>query len=104
MSGCTGRSRPNAPVPPAANRDAQQRRLDEFRQEFNHQRPHEALRQTAPAAHYSPSPRSYPSRLEDPAYPADYELRRVRSRGEIKWQGELVYISEALIDEIVGLV
>jgi putative transposase len=90
--------------PPAANRTAQQRRLDEFRDEFNHQRPHEALGQTAPAAHYAPSPRSYPSRLEDPAYPDDYQLRRVRSRGEIKWQGELVYISEALINEVIGLV
>jgi putative transposase len=90
--------------PPAANRTAQQRRLDEFRDEFNHQRPHEALGQTAPAAHYAPSSRSYPSRLEDPAYPDDYQLRRVRSRGEIKWQGELVYISEALINEVIGLV
>jgi putative transposase len=91
--------------PPAANRDAQQRRFDEFRREFNHQRPHQALGQTAPGKHYSPSPRSYPlhARLEDPAYPDGYELRRVRSRGEIKWQGELVYVSEALIDEIVGL-
>ena len=90
--------------PPAANRIAQQRRLDEFRAEFNHQRPHEALGQTAPAAHYAPSPRSYPARLADPVYPDDYELRRVRSRGEIKWQGELVYISEALINEVIGLV
>jgi putative transposase len=90
--------------PPAANRTAQQRRLDEFREEFNHQRPHEALGQTAPAAHYVPSPRSYPSRLEDPAYPDDHELRRVRSRGEIKWQGELIYLSEALINEVIGLV
>jgi putative transposase len=90
--------------PPAATGGAQQRRFDEFRHEFNHQRPHQALGQTAPAQHYAPSPRSYPSRLEPPAYPDDYQLRRVRSRGEIKWQGELVYLSEALINEIVGLV
>lgn len=90
--------------PPAANRNAQQRRLDEFRAEFNHQRPHEALGQTTPAAHYAPSPRPYPARLEDPSYPADYALRRVRSRGEIKWQGELVFIGEALTNEIIGLV
>ena len=89
--------------PPAANRHAQQRRFDEFRAEFNHERPHEALGQTPPAAHYAPSPRPYPARLEDPSYPADYELRRVRSRGEIKWQGELVFIGEALTNEIIGL-
>jgi transposase InsO family protein len=89
--------------PPAANSTAQQRRFDRFRAEFNHQRPHEALGQTPPAEHYRASPRSYPAQLEDPNYPDDYELRRVRSRGEIKWQGELIYISEALAGEVIGL-
>jgi putative transposase len=89
--------------PPAENSAAQQRRFDRFRAEFNHQRPHEALGQTPPAQHYTASPRAYPARLQDPDYPVDYELRRVRTRGEIKWQGELVYLSEALIGEVIGL-
>lgn len=89
--------------PPAENRAAQQRRFDCFRAEFNHQRPHEALGQTPPAEHYRTSPRTYPQPLEDPNYPVDYELRRVRTKGEIKWQGELVYISEALAGEVIGL-
>lgn len=90
-------------TPPAASLGAQQRRFERFRAEFNHERPHEALGQTPPAQHYQRSPRSYPARLEDPAYPPDYELRRVRPNGEIKWQGEKVYISEALVSEVVGL-
>lgn len=90
--------------PPQADRDAQQWRFDQFRQEFNQQRPHEALGQTTPAAHYTPSPRSYPARLEDPAYPAGYQARRVRHNGEIKWQGELVFLSEVLSMEVVGVV
>src|SRR5713226_7825595 len=90
--------------PPAASAAAQQRRFDQFRAEFNHQRPHEALGQTAPAEHYAPSARAYPNRLEDPHYPVDFELRRVRSNGEIRWQGELVFIGEALRDEVIGLV
>jgi transposase InsO family protein len=90
--------------PPAASAAAQQRRLDEFRAEFNQQRPHEALGQTTPAQHYAPSPRTYPSRLADPHYPADFDLRRVRSNGEIRWQGELVFIGEALRGEVIGLV
>jgi hypothetical protein len=90
--------------PPQANRDAQQRCFDQFRDEFNHQRPHEALGQTAPASHYTPSERSYPARLEDPEYPADYQLRRVRHTGEIKWQGEALFLSETLSNEVVGLV
>jgi putative transposase len=89
--------------PPAATAAAQQRRLDEFRTEFNQQRPHEALGQTAPAQHYTPSPRVYPNRLEDPHYPAEFDLRRVRSNGEIRWQGELVFIGEALSGEVIGL-
>jgi len=66
-------------TPPSANRAAQQRRLDAFRLDFNQQGPHEALGQTPPGRHYQPSLRPpYPSRLEDPAYPADCELRRAR--------------------------
>jgi hypothetical protein len=91
-------------TPPLANRGAQQSRFDQFRAEFNQQRPHEALGQTTPATHYTPSPRSYPARLEDPEYPADYQERRVRHTGEIKWQGELVFLSETLTNEVVGVV
>ena len=30
-------------------------------------------------------------------------MRRVRSNGEIKWGGEFVYVSEALVGEPVGI-
>jgi putative transposase len=89
--------------PPAASAAAQQRRFDQFRAEFNYQRPHEALGQTPPAQHYAPSARDYPARLEDPHYGADFVLRRVRSNGAIKWQGEMVFIGEALIGEVIAL-
>ena len=89
--------------PPAATLAAQQRRFDRFRAEFNHERPHEALGQTVPAAHYTPSARPYPARLKAPVYPADFELRRVRPNGQIKWQGELVFIAGPLSGEVIGL-
>lgn len=89
--------------PPAATLAAQQRRFDHFRAEFNHERPHEALGQAVPAAVYRPSPRPYPARLEDPPYPSDFELRRVRSNGEIKWQGEQIFIAQPLVGEVIGL-
>lgn len=89
--------------PPARSLAAQQRRFDRFRAEFNHERPHEALGQTPPAAHYTRSPRRYPRRLKDPVYPADYERRRVRHNGQIKWQGELVFIGAPLSGEVIGL-
>jgi hypothetical protein len=44
-----------------------------------------------------------PHREEDPWYDADHRVRRVRSNGAIKWKGEFVFISEALVDELVGV-
>jgi len=89
--------------PPADSLRQQQKRFDRFRREYNHERPHEALGQTTPASHYVASWRSYPNRIEDPWYDADHAVRRVRSNGEIKWAGECVFISEALIGELVGV-
>ena len=89
--------------PPARSLRAQQRRFDAFRRTFNQDRPHEALNQTPPAAHYRPAARRYTGRLRAPEYPHDHLVRRVRGNGEIKWCGELVFISEALVGEPIGL-
>jgi hypothetical protein len=89
--------------PPAASAMAQQQRFDRFRQIYNHERPHEALGQIPPARIWQPSPRPYPDRFDDPVYPDDHAVRRVRSNGEIKWGGSLIFLSEALIGEIVGI-
>jgi putative transposase len=89
--------------PPAATATAQQERFDLFRDEFNDDRPHEALGQRPPVQFYGPSPRPYPERLEDPGYDPDEHVRRVRSTGEIKWRGATRFISEAWIGEAVGV-
>jgi transposase InsO family protein len=89
--------------PPAASPVEQQARFEHFRQDFNYVRPHEALDQNPPASCYSPSPRPYPARVEDPWYDADHAVRRVRSNGEIKWGGDFIFVSEALIGELVGI-
>jgi putative transposase len=91
-------------TPPATTPRQQQARFDRMRREFNTERPHEALGQQPPARHYVPSPRPYPSRLEDPWYDATHQVRRVKPTGYIKWQGELVFISEAVRQQAVGLV
>jgi transposase InsO family protein len=89
--------------PPAANAAAQQARFDAFRRHYNEERPHEALGQRPPATCYAPAPRPMPERLEDPWYDADHQIRRVRSSGEIMWRGERVFVSEALVGELVGI-
>ena len=89
--------------PPAATPRRQQRRFDRRRHTFNLERPHEALGQQPPARVYVTSPRPYPVRLEDPWYDATHQVRRVQEAGQIKWQGERVFVSEALRGELVGL-
>jgi transposase InsO family protein len=89
--------------PAAANAGEQQARFDAFRQHYNEERPHEALDQKLPADLYTPSPRPFPDQLEDPWYDADHQVRRVRSTGQIMWKGEPVFISQALIGELVGV-
>jgi transposase InsO family protein/transposase-like protein len=90
--------------PAAGTAKQQQGRFDRFRRHYNEERPHEALDQTPPAAHWRRPARVLPTRLEDPWYDADHEVRRVRSNGTIKWRGEEVFIGEALIGEVIGLI
>jgi putative transposase len=89
--------------PPAADPRAQQARFDHWRHDYNDVRPHEALGQVPPTRCYAPSRRPYPERVEPPTYPADCATRSVRQNGEIRWGGELVFVSEALIGEPVGI-
>jgi len=89
--------------PPCANADAQARRFDAFRHDYNHNRPHQALGQIAPASFYTSSPRQMPRRLPEPDYPSSHAIRKVRSNGEIKLGGNLVHISSALAGEPVAI-
>lgn len=90
--------------PPQKDLRKQQGAFDRFRAKYNEERPHEALGQQPPERYYRPSSRSYPSKLRSPEYGDEAIVRRVRSNGEIKWQGSLIYLSEALTGEPVGLI
>jgi transposase InsO family protein len=89
--------------PPQRSLVAQQRALERFQHHYNDERPHEALGGVTPAKKYRVSARSYPSRLKQPEYDCNIEVRRVRSNGYMKWRGKMVFVSEALIGEPVGL-
>jgi transposase InsO family protein len=89
--------------PPAANRRRQQERFDRFRQEYNEQRPHQALGQQTPDSYYEPSPRPYPERLQEAEYPLHWQVRRVSPGGQMRWAKAYVFLAHALEGEPVGL-
>jgi hypothetical protein len=89
--------------PPARTLREQLKRLRRFQRIYNEERPHQALGNDTPAKHYAASPRRFDGILREPNYGADHAVRRVRHNGEIRWQGNTIYISAALIGEPVGL-
>jgi transposase InsO family protein len=89
--------------PPAANRRAQQEAFDRFRQQFNQERPHEALQQQTPASHYQSSPRTYPDRVPEPEYGSNIKPKRVYPDGTFFWKGTQIFISKSLGGESIGM-
>jgi transposase InsO family protein len=91
--------------PPSENILAQQERFDYFRDEFNQQRPHEALGMRCPADIYTTSLRRFPDELPALHYPLHDDRRRVRPCGHLHLfkRNRQVYLSSALAGEFVGL-
>lgn len=76
--------------------------LDLWRQEFNEERPHEALGMKCPAQVYENSRRPYTGKPEDLDYPG-LNTRRVTRQGTIGWAGATHFISSSLGGWSVGL-
>ena len=91
-------------VPPAADLEAQQRRFDRFRRDYNEERPHEALGLRPPGAVYERSRRPYPRQLEEYEYPTHYEVRKVDLFARFTFRMHSIYANECLIGEYLGLV
>jgi transposase InsO family protein len=89
--------------PPEANLRSQRRRLENFRERYNHVRPHEALGGRTPASIWAPSPRRYPDRLPKPEYPAPLEVRRVSHAGTFRIRSIQIFLSNALAEQNIGL-
>jgi putative transposase len=90
-------------IPPAGNLTAQQRRFNQFRRDYNQERPHSALDGRTPASCYLPSPRQMPERTPTIEYEGHLMVRSVRTDGTIKWKGHHLFVSEVLEGERVGL-
>lgn len=81
----------------------QQGLLTAFRTEYNQVRSHEALGREPPAHHYQPSLRPYTPLIRPAEYDTDQHVRSVRHSGEIRWGGQLIYVSELLAKHRIGL-
>jgi putative transposase len=79
-----------------------QEALEVWREEFNHERPHEALGMKRPAEVYHNSDRRYDGLPEELDYGA-MDTRKIKSSGELVWQRHPIFISGALAGWNVGL-
>jgi transposase InsO family protein len=89
--------------PPKRNMQEQQKAFNRFLDEYNSERPHEALGQKPPASVYRPSLRPCPAKLLKVEYDTDTTVRYVHTQGYIKWHSNLLFLSETLIGEYVAL-
>jgi putative transposase len=89
--------------PPAQNLKAQQGRFDQFRNEYNMQRPHEALGMQTPGSVWRPSSCSLPTELTGPEYPGHLVVRSVDKNGVLNFRGTHYHLSLVLANEKVGL-
>ena len=90
-------------VPPQANLSKQQKAFNSFVEEYNFDRPHEALGMEKPGAVYEFSERAYTTKTAPMRYAPELAVRPVRTSGEILWKGKRIYISQALSGERIGL-
>ncbi|MFM8758873.1 MAG: hypothetical protein ACKODS_04930, partial [Methylophilaceae bacterium] len=82
----------------------QQETFDEFRQQFNFERPHQALDMKCPAKIYQQSPRPYQG-LPDLAYPGADKTVMISNCGKISIsRNTKISISRAFANQPVGLI
>lgn len=70
--------------------------FDRWREEYNHERPHEALNMQPPVSRYQISDRKYPCALPDIEYPDCSLVRQVNKAGNISFNNNKYFISESL--------
>jgi len=91
-----------ATKPAAANVLQQQARFDVFVEQFNEERPHQALGMKVPADVYARSPRVYRG-LEELAYPFHDATCTVTQCGRICFKGRKVNLSHVFAGQNVGV-
>jgi len=86
----------------AGDINAYREALEDWRKEYNNERPHEALGMKTPASLYEKSERKY-EKFDAFEYPASFTSHMVNDRGYINCHGHRVFMSNALNGYNVGL-
>ena len=88
--------------PAGVNILQQQGKFDDFIEEFNNERPHEALQMRCPAELYSASPRPYRG-IQEPHYPFHDRTVMVTSCGRLCLYRKKINLSLSLAGQAVGV-
>jgi transposase InsO family protein len=80
-----------------------QQELDDWRNQYNLLRPHEALGQLPPISRYQPSLRSYPEELPEIDYEPGDRVFRVTGTGQIRLEGKSRFVGGGLLGERVAI-
>jgi transposase InsO family protein len=81
--------------------ELRQRWLDDFRYEYNHLRPHEALAMQTPASVWHRSERRYQPNPPEWEYPAGAEVHRLESTGQLKFEARRWQVSGPLAQRVL---
>jgi transposase InsO family protein len=94
-----------ATKPASQNLLSQQERFDAFRQVFNNERPHQALKMKCPQELYKPSRRAFKQILEPLEYPSNYQTYKVTRCGRITLSPhKRLYVGTPFAGENIGIV
>ena len=74
-----------------------------WREEFNHQKPHEAHGNQTPASQWTPSLRQWNGKVPEVVYPEGAKLYKVGVKGDVRLNGRM-FLSAALRAEYVRFV
>ncbi len=88
--------------PPGDNLLQQQDRFYRFMDEYNHERPHQALEMKSPADLYTPSARKYKG-LSPLTYPGHEKTMTISNCGRVCLSRAKIHVSRAFADQPVGL-
>lgn len=78
-------------------------RFAEYREFYNNERPHHALKLDTPASHYTVSERKYPEVIHPWVYPPGCVVRRVNNKGFVRIFSRTYFLSEAFIGRQVAI-